>query len=351
MKMISLCMCFLLAFSSACLYASATEEYAYKQITKLMGVRFEITAVSDNEKLARKSIAAALEEIIRIEKLISSWDPNSETSEVNRNAGIKPVAVSEELFDLIRRSKRVSKLTDGIFDISYASMDRIWKFDGSMNSVPPHAEVLASVAKIGYNKIILDSERQTVFLKETGMKIGFGAIGKGYAANKARDMMQAMGINSGLVNAGGDLITWGKMENGSDWRIGIANPKEKDKIFSWLIVSDMAVVTSGNYEKFFVADGKKYSHIINPRTGYPATGTKSVTIVCPDAELADALATAVFILGERDGIALIDQISGIECLLVNENDELVTSKNLQLNYDTKNEVSEGRENIKIVGEN
>jgi len=351
MKMISLCMCFLLAFSSACLYASATEEYAYKQITKLMGVRFEISAVSDNEKLARKSIAAALEEIIRIEKLISSWDPNSETSEVNRNAGIEPVAVSEELFDLIRRSKRVSKLTDGIFDISYASMDRIWKFDGSMNSVPPHAEVLASVAKIGYNKIILDAERQTVFLKETGMKIGFGAIGKGYAANKTRDMMQEMGINSGLVNAGGDLITWGKMENASDWRIGIANPKEKDKIFSWLIVSDMAVVTSGNYEKFFVADGKKYSHIINPRTGYPATGTKSVTIVCPDAELADALATAVFILGERDGIALIDQISGIECLLVNENDELVTSKNLQLNYETKNEVSEGRENIKIVGEN
>ncbi|MFQ5485277.1 MAG: FAD:protein FMN transferase [Desulfobacterales bacterium] len=315
-----------------------------------MGVRFEITAVSDNEKLARKSIDAAIDEITRIEKVISSWDANSETSEVNRNAGIQPVEVSQELFDLIRRSKKVSKLTRGIFDISYASMDRIWKFDGSMNSVPDSADVASSVAKIGFNNIILDSQKRTIFLKEKGMKIGFGAIGKGYAANKASDVMKGMGINSGLVNAGGDLITWGKMENDEDWRIGIANPKEKDNIFSWLIVSEMAVVTSGNYEKFFMVDGKKYSHIINPRTGYPATGTKSVTIICPNAELADALATSVFILGKKDGIDLIDQLKGIECLIVTDDDELITSKNLKLNYYTKNKTRTNNKNtVKTIG--
>lgn len=352
MKTIFFCMCVSLLTSGLYVNPSIdSDRSAYKHITKLMGVRFEITAVSDDEELARKSIDTAIDEITRIEKLISSWDPNSETSDINRNAGIQPVQVSQELFDLIGRSKKVSRLTHGIFDISYASMDKIWKFDGSMQSVPPHADVVASVAKIGYDNIILDSQKRTVFLKENGMRIGFGAIGKGYAANMARDVMKKMGISSGLVNAGGDLITWGRMENDGDWRIGIANPKDKDNIFSWLIVSEMAVVTSGNYEKYFMADGKKYSHIINPRTGYPATGTKSVTIICPNAELADALATSVFILGKKDGIDLIDQLKGIECLIVTDEDELITSKNLKLNYYTKNETRANDQNtVKIIGE-
>jgi thiamine biosynthesis lipoprotein len=234
-----------------------------------------------------------------------------------------------------------------VFDISFASVDKIWKFDGSQTNIPSKESVAASVSKINYQNIIIDKEKSTVFLKEKGMKIGFGAIGKGYAANKAKAKMIAIGVKDGVVNAGGDLITWGKMEHGGDWSIGIANPKEKDEIMGWLIINDFAVVTSGNYEKFFIVNGKKYTHIINPKTGYPATGTKSVTIVCKDAELSDALATSVFILGAKKGIELINRLKNIECLVVTAQNELQTSKGLKLNYYKEN-ASSPSDNIKTV---
>jgi thiamine biosynthesis lipoprotein len=164
------------------------------------------------------------------------------------------------------------------------------------------------------------------------MKIGFGAIGKGYAANRAKKLMQSMGIENGVVNASGDLISWGNQADGREWSIAISDPKDKHKTIGWLNVSNQAVVTSGNYEKFVEFDCVRYSHIINPRTGMPATGTKSVTIICPDAEIADALATSVFILGENDGIELINKLNGIECFLITDKDELKNSQNLKLNY-------------------
>ncbi|MBL3657901.1 FAD:protein FMN transferase [Fulvivirga sediminis] len=316
---------------SASLSANA-QNHAHKKVLKLMGSRFEITAVSDDEALAWQSIDACIEEITRIEKVISSWDERSQTAAINRNAGIKSVIVDPELFNLIVRAKKISNLTDGAFDVSYASVDKIWKFDGSMQGLPSAEEVAASVAKIDYHNIILNAEDHSVFLKEKGMKIGFGAIGKGYAANKGREIMKAMGITSGIVNASGDLLTWGKEADGSEWSIGIADPKNKRSVMAWLAVGEMAVVTSGNYEKFIEVDGKRYSHIIDPRTGYPVQGLKSVTIICPDAELSDALATSVFVLGKEKGMALINQLNGIECFLVDDKDELSYSKNLKLNY-------------------
>ena len=314
-----------------CIHVEAQEQ-TYEKVLLLMGSRFEITAISDDKHLALTSIEAAMKEIERIEKLISSWDSLSETSLVNKNAGIKPVKVSRELSNLIGRSMEVSKLTDGAFDVTFASLDRVWKFDGSMNELPSDELVRASVSKISYLKIIRDIESNTVFLSEKDMKIGFGAIGKGYAADKAKEVMKGMGIDNGLVNAGGDLIAWGSQEDGKPWQIGIADPNDKSGAYAWLSVSDMAVVTSGNYEKFVDINGKRYAHIIDPRTGYPATGIRSVTVVCPSAELADALATAVFVLGEIKGLDLINQLNGIECFIINENNEIQTSANLELNY-------------------
>jgi len=281
---------------------SGQELVKHKKVLLLMGSRFELVAVSKDSSLAKKSIEASTNEIQRIEKLISSWDPQSKTSAINKNAGLKPVKVDKELFNLIKRSKKVSKLTDGIFDISYASMDKIWQFDGSMKKMPASTDVATSVSKVGFNNIVLDEGEKTVFLKNKGMKIGFGAIGKGYAANQAKKIMKEMGITNGLINASGDLIGWGNQENGKPWQIAVTDPKDKKRNLGWLDINDMAVVTSGNYEKFVEFDGKRYSHIINPKTGYPAFGTKSVTIVCPDAELADALATAIFILGKKEGL-------------------------------------------------
>lgn len=309
----------------------ACSQEIYTRTLKLMGSRFDITVVADDEVSGNAYIDLAIDEITRIEKMISSWDPNSQTSLINRNAGIQPVQVDPELFQLIERALKISHLTDGAFDISFASMDRIWKFDGSMTEMPPAEEVRKSVEKVGYQNILLDPKEQTVFLKKEGMKIGFGAIGKGYAADKAKAMLQDKGVPAGIINASGDLCTWGQQPDGKDWMVAIVNPLNKEKVFSWLPVNDSAVVTSGNYEKYVRFNGELYSHIIDPRTGYPSKGILSVSIFTKNAEIADALATSVFVMGVDAGLNLVNQLKGVECIIVDSDSKILTSNNIQLN--------------------
>ncbi|MEZ4779027.1 MAG: FAD:protein FMN transferase [Flavobacteriaceae bacterium] len=294
-----------------------------------MGSRFDITVVAKDSLEANDYINLAVTEITRIEKLISSWDPNSETSQINTNAGIKPVVVDKELFDLIERAKKISKLTQGAFDISFASMDKIWKFDGTMSAMPTEEEIKASVSRVGYENIILDATNHTAFLKLPGMKIGFGAIGKGYAADKAKALLIKRGVLGGIINASGDLTTWGTQYNGSDWMVAITNPLNKDHVFSWLPIVDSAVVTSGNYEKYVEFNGIRYTHIIDPRTGYPSSGILSVSVFTKNAELADALSTSVFVMGVATGLDFINQLNGVECIIVDSNNTIHTSKNIQ----------------------
>jgi thiamine biosynthesis lipoprotein len=303
----------------------------YQKEYLLMGSSFEIAIISENETEAFNLIDTAYNEVVRIENLISSWKENSQTFLINKNAGIQPVAVTEELFNLIRRAIKISKLTNGAFDITYASMDNLWKFDGTINSLPDSALVKNAAAKINYKRIVLDEQNHTVFLMDKGMKIGFGAIGKGYAANKVKNKLVQLGVKNGMINAGGDLIAWGGGIGNEKWKVGVADPNKEKEYISWLEINDMAVVTSGNYEKFIEINEIKYSHIIDPRNGYPVLGLKSVTIICPDAELADALATAVFVLGEKEGLELINQLNAIECILINNKNEIITSKTLKLN--------------------
>ncbi|MEM6263288.1 MAG: FAD:protein FMN transferase [Bacteroidota bacterium] len=326
MKPISLIIGFFLT------YATGIAQVEVNHITKLMGSRFELAAVAQTDTLAWEAIHAGVAEITRIERLISSWDPTSQTSEINRKAGIAPVAVADELFQLIQRGKKVSQLTQGAFDLSFASIENIWRFDGSMKGLPDSIMVEGSVRFINYQQIILAPEKRTVFLKTPEMKIGFGAIGKGYAANRAAAIMQERGIISGLVNAGGDLLAWGTRANGTPWKIGIADPEQKDQVKCWIPIEDMAVVTSGDYEKFLEFNGVRYGHIIDPRTGWPAQGLKSVTVICSDAELADALATSVFVLGLKDGMGLINQLKGVEALIIDASNQFHQSQNLNLNF-------------------
>lgn len=245
-------------------------------------------------------------------------------------AGTAAVRVDRELLDLIERANRVSELTKGAFDISYASMDQLWKYDGSMTQPPSSEAMNASVAHVGYQNIRLDKEKSAVFLTEKGMKIGFGGIGKGYAADRAKAKLVALGVSAGIINAAGDLTAWGTQPNGQDWTIAITNPLNKAKAFSWLPVRNSAVVTSGNYEKFVVLDGVRYSHIIDPRTGIPSQGIVSATILTKSAELADALATAVFVMGLEVGLDFINQLNGVDCILVDEDNQLHTSINVAL---------------------
>jgi thiamine biosynthesis lipoprotein len=303
---------------------------AYTRTLKLMGSRFDITVVASTKEEGNSFIDIAVNEISRIEKLISSWDANSQTSEIIRNAGIRPVVVDDELFQLIQRCIKISKLTKGAFDISYASMDKVWHFDGSMTEMPSEEAIKQSVAKVGYQNIILDETNHSVFLKVEGMKIGFGAIGKGYAADKAKALLQKKGVQSGIVNASGDLDAWGAQPDGKDWVVAIVNPLNKQKVFSWMPVNNSAVVTSGNYEKYVRFNNVLYSHIIDPRTGYPSTGILSASVFTKTAELADALATSIFVMGVESGLDFVNQLNGVECIIVDANNKVITSNNITL---------------------
>lgn len=318
-------------FSFALLLAiNSYSQQIFKRTLTLMGSRFDITVVANDSIQANQYVGLAENEISRIEKLISSWDNNSQTSAININAGIYPVKVDIELFDLIERAIIISALTDGAFDISYASMDHIWKFDGSMKEMPSTKEISASVSLVGYSNIILNKRDTSVFLKEKGMKIGFGAIGKGYAADMAKKLLIQEGVSAGIINASGDMNTWGKQPNGTEWSVAITNPMDKNKAFAMLPIIDAAVVTSGNYEKFVLLEGKRYSHIIDPRTGYPSSGIISVTVFAPQAELADALATSVFVMGIEVGVNLINQLPKTECIIIDDKGKIYTSDNIKI---------------------
>ena len=331
MKMKSL---FLIVLSG--LASGLSAQAIFNRTLKLMGSRFDITVVAMDSIKADQYIDLAVQEISRIEKLISSWDPASETSRINRNAGIEPVRVDKELFDLIKRSLAISRLTDGAFDITYASMDKIWKFDGSMTEMPTVEAIRNSVSRVGFGKIVLDESNFTVFLPEAGMKIGFGAIGKGYAADKAKKMLMDYGVQAGIINASGDMNTWGKQPNGEDWKVAITNPMDKGKAFGLVPVRQGAVVTSGDYEKYVEFNGIRYTHIIDPKTGYPAHGVISSTVFAPSAELADALATSLFVMGVDVGIARINQLPNVECILIDEDGNIHTSDNININNHHEN---------------
>ncbi|MBE9490810.1 MAG: FAD:protein FMN transferase [Bacteroidetes bacterium] len=318
----------LLFYSLFLISLASFSQVINKQTLKLMGSRFDITVVAKNDNDANNYIENAIGEISRIERLISSWDPNSQTSLINNNAGIKPVKVDEELFNLIKRAISISRLTDGAFDITYASMDRIWKFDGSMTKMPSEEIIKQSVAKVGYHNMILNEAESTVYLKLKGMKIGFGAIGKGYAADKAKQILKDKGVSGGIINASGDMNTWGTQLDGSDWNIAIKNPLNKNKVFALLPIHEKAVVTSGNYEKYVIFNEKRYSHIINPRTGYPSSGIVSASVFAPSAELADALATSIFVMGKDVGLNFINQLPEIDCIIVDDEGKIFYSKNI-----------------------
>jgi len=308
-----------------------SSQQIYKRTLILMGSRFDISVIANDSIQAAGHIDLAIGEISRIEDMISSWDPNSQTSDINRNAGIQPVRVDAELYSLIERAIGISQLTDGAFDITYASMDKIWKFDGSMTEMPSEDIVKSNVSKVGYHNIELNKDNSTVFLKLTGMKIGFGAIGKGYAADMAKVLLEQKGVPGGIINASGDMNTWGKQPNGDDWKVAITNPLNKKNSFALLPIKEGAVVTSGNYEKFVTFNGKRYTHIIDPRTGYPSTGIISVTVFAPKAELADALATSVFVMGAEVGLSRINQLPKVECIIIDDQGDIHASENIQIN--------------------
>ncbi|WP_229203177.1 FAD:protein FMN transferase [Dyadobacter jejuensis] len=309
---------------------SSQAQVLRKRTTMLMGGRFDITLVAKDARTAEMHIDTVIAEIARIEHLISDWIPSSQVSTVNAQAGIAPVKVDWELLLLAERALELSRLSHGAFDISFAAMDRIWKFDGSMTSMPTPEAIRRSVEKVGYRHILISREDSTLYLERKGMKIGFGALGEGYAADRCRSMMQERGIQAGIVNGTGDMSAWGKQPDGSDWMIGINDPADSGRLLAVVPLRQGAVVTSGSYEKFVTFNGKRYAHIINPVTGYPATGLTSVTVFGPSAEQANGLSTTMMVLGKKEGLEFLSNFPEYSCLMVADDGSMTHSPNLDL---------------------
>ncbi|MEP7266403.1 MAG: FAD:protein FMN transferase [Saprospiraceae bacterium] len=312
---------------------TALEKVICKSTARLMGNHFEITVVADNSTLGEICIQKGINEIKRIEKLLTTFSEDSQTNQINKMAGIQAVAIDKEVFDLIERAQRISSITQGAFDITYGSIDkRFWNFDTTMNHLPDSILAKQAVKLINYKNVILLPESHSVFLRLKGMRIGFGGIGKGYAAECAKNVLLRNGISSGIINASGDLCTWGRQPDGLPWSIGIADPNTRLDSFSYMELHDMSIATSGNYEKFVMIDGKRYAHTIDPHTGYPVQGIKSVTIVTPNAELCDAFTTPVMVMGVARGLHMINQIKHMGCIIIDESNTMFTSKNINIIY-------------------
>jgi thiamine biosynthesis lipoprotein len=280
-----------------------------------MGSDLEIEAFGPERGLCERAVAEARAEIDRLDRMMTDWKPESPLMDLNRGAGVGPVATTPELFFLIERSVRLSEMTDGAFDVTFAGAGKLWNWRAKEPAVPDPGTVRASLANVGWKHLVLDRTGRTVFLSKPGMRIGLGAIAPGYAGDRAMERIRALGIRDACVNLSGDVLVSGK-RNGEPWRIGITHPRRKGESIAVLPVSNAAVSTSGDYERFFEKDGKRYCHIIDPRTGYPADGCQSVTIVAPNLAIADGLATGVFVLGPEKGMELVEKLQGVEALIV-----------------------------------
>ena len=295
----------------------------------LMGTRFEISVVGNDPNWADERIDDAVTEINRVEKLISAFNDDSIVNEINRNAGIKPVKADAEIFRLIDRSLKISELTQGTFDITYNSYGkRATDFD-EKTSTKSSGKI--HLSKTNHQNVVLDAKAQTVFLKEKGLRIGFGANGKGYAADRAKYILQMQGVGRGVINAGGDLLTWGLQPNNEPWTVAAADPEQYGKPFANIAISDMAIATSINAGQQTAAINKKYLNAIDPKEGFPVSGIKSVSILSTCAELADAMASPVMSMGINAGLYLINQLNQIACVIIDDHNRVYSSKDICIN--------------------
>jgi thiamine biosynthesis lipoprotein len=299
----------------------------FRRPVRLMGIQFEISVVGNNPHWADERIDEAIAEIIRVEKLFSTFS-DSAINEINRHAGIKPVKTNPEIFRLIDRSLQVSELTHGAFDITYFTSEReASNFDTHPGKT---AGFKIAAANINYQCVTLDAKAQTVFLKEKGMRLGFGAIVNGYAADRAKYILQMQGVDSGVINAGGDLLAWGAAPENETWTIANADPAQKTQPYANVVIGNMAVATSVNAEKYTPIINNKRLSAINPKNGFRVSEIKSVSIISPSAELADAMATPVMSMGVNAGLYLINQLNQVACIIIDDHDRIYTSKDVSI---------------------
>lgn len=290
-----------------------------------MGTDMTIEVIGENAVTLDKVLAAAEAELRRIEDVMTSWR-DSPLTRLNESAGQGPQPVTEELALLIGRGLAVGELTEGAFDITFASVGKLWDFKASPPIIPSSAKIATALESVGFDKVVLDLDKLTVALPE-GTRLGLGGIAKGYGVDRAMRVLLDAGVQHGVVNAGGDMKVLGT-KFGTPWRIAIKHPRKRDEVIAMVPLSNTCMVTSGDYERFFEYEGERYHHILDPRTGSPATGAMSVTVIAPDAAFADALATALAVLGPEKGLSIVEGQDRVECLIVGMDGKITRSTGL-----------------------
>jgi thiamine biosynthesis lipoprotein len=299
---------------------------------KAMGTSVSVYFWTEDDAKATQAAEAVFAEMQRLDRVMTTWLPDSEVSKVNAAAGVKPVAVSQETFDVIARAQDIAVRTKGVFDITIGAFQGLWKFDQDMDgTLPGPGEVKQRLALVGYQRLVLDRGKRTVYLRKKGMSITLGGIAKGYAVDRCAELLRKLGYTSFMMQAGGDMYVAGK--KGSDpWVVGIRDPRSPDgRYFALAPVEDHSFSTSGDYERGFVKDGVRYHHILDPRTGQPARASRSVTIRAKDAFTADAWSKVMFILGPRESLKVIERerLEDFEVLWVGDKNEVVVTAKLE----------------------
>ena len=290
-----------------------------------MGSQLGLSAWTTDEASAVAAFDAVFAEFDRLESLMSVWREGSDVVRLNAAAGDHAVAVSPEVVEVLTIARQVGEWTGGKFDVTFGALSDLWRFDHDQNNrIPDPNEVRRRLPLIDYRALTIDASAGTVFLERKGMRAHLGGIGKGYAIDRGVELFRARGLNDFMIQAGGDLYVAG-LKDGKPWRVGIQDPRgPADRIFASLDLSDRTCSTSGDYERFFIANGRRYHHIIDPSTGEPSQGTRSVTIVTDRAVIADGLSTGVFLLGARDGLALLSRLQVDGVIVTAANEVLVT---------------------------
>lgn len=292
----------------------------------MMGTEVRVLAWHDSAIAGERSVAAVFEEIARIEALMSTYREDSRISEINREAHERPVAAGNELYGLIVRALDVSVLTRGAFDITYDSVGQ--HYDFRSGKYPDAATITEALPRIDYRLVETRATDATIRFAAAGVRINLGGIAKGYAVERGIEILKRDGIRNAIVTAGGDSRLLGD-RRGQPWIVGVRDPREDGEVAVRIPLVDEAVSTSGDYERFFVEDGRRYHHILTPTTGEPASGVQSATVVGPDAVLTDALSTSVFVMGVDEGLRLIATLPDYEALVIDADGRLFYSDGLR----------------------
>lgn len=285
----------------------------YTKIIYVMDTVVDVQVYAETRTQADSAIADVVSELERLHNLLTAHSTKSEVAQIALSAGVKPVKVSPETLAIISHALEYAERTGGAFDITLAPVLEEYSF---LNKIRPGKRLLEEkLALVDWRKVEVNADAGTVYLPEPAMKIDLGGIAKGYITDRAGDILRSHGIQFGLVNSGGDIKFLGPKPDGTPWRVGIKNPDNSNVNFAIVEVMNDAVVTSGDYERFFDEDGVRYHHILDPASGLPANEARSVTVLAPSAELADLLSTAVFVMGPQSGLQLVNDLPDVEAII------------------------------------